>query len=215
MSELTNNCELDLFAPVSKEHILFAGTLRNRSDPTLPRHSTTSSVPICPRCVGCRCESLRSLPRSSSSLNHAHHRHDPSCPNYRLHERAKTSSRPRLVNKPKRRANSCEPIMLTNGHTSSVRQIPQSSPLSSPFVPLTKRTQSISKIPVRVRSSTFATVPREASPSSSSMTESQSSTRPSKIPRPVSNQKPPSSSNHYSSSKSLVSNTDQDLDQDR
>ena len=207
MSELTNNCEADLFAPVSKEHSFFAGTLRNWSDPVLPKQSTTS-VPLCARCVGCRCESLKSLPRSSSSLSHSHHRHDPSCPNYRLHERAKTSSRPRLVSKPKRRANSCEPIILTNGHTSSMKHIPKFSPSSSPFPPLSKRTQSISKIPVRIRSSTFTTAPREPSPSSSSITtESQSSTRPSKIPRPV--------SNHYSSSKSLISSTDQDLDQDR
>ena len=206
MSELTNNCELDLFAPVSKEHTLFAGTLRNWSDPMLQRQ-TTRSTPPCPRCVSCRCESLKDLPKSSSSsLNQRHH---PSCPNYRLHERAKTSSRQRLVSKPKRRANSCEPAILTNGHTSSLQQISNYSPSPSPIIPLTKRTQSISKIPVRIRSTTFTTTPRDPSPSSSSVSESHSSYRPSKIPRLISNEKIVLSK-PVSSSKS----TD-DLDQDR
>lgn len=203
MSELTNNCELDLFAPVSKEHIFFAGTLRNWSDPMLQRQHSRSTPP-CPRCVTCRCESLKDLPRSStSSLNRRHH---PSCPNYRLPERAKTSSRQRLVSKPKRRANSCEPAILTNGHISTMKSISNSSPSPSPIIPSMKRTQSISKIPVRIRSATFTTTPRDPSPSSSSVSESHSSYRPSKIPRLISTPKIVSSKK---------SNDDQDLDEDR
>lgn len=210
MSELTNNCETSLFAPVSNEHTFFAGTLRNWSDSALQRHGATS-VPLCSRCVGCRCESLKDLPNSLVSPNHHnhHHRHDPSCPNFRQHERAKTSSRQRLINKPKRRANSCDPVIPSNSHTSLTKPKNRQSPSPSPITPPTKRKQSISKIPIRIPSSTVTTTASEHSPSSSSITENQSFNRPTKIPRPISSQ------NISSPTKPILSSSNEDLDQDR
>jgi hypothetical protein len=213
MAELTNNCETSLFAPVSNEHILFAGTLRNWGDPLLQGQERTLT-PLCPRCVTCRCESLRDLPNH----HHYHRQHDPSCPNFHHHERAKTSSRQRLVNKPKRRANSCDPAIPLNSHTSLIKQNNEHSPSPSPTTHLTKRKQSISKIPVRISSATssptITTTASEYSPSSSSIIDSQSMNIKSKIPRPISHQNL-SSTNNLSPTKPILSSSDEDLDQDR
>jgi hypothetical protein len=212
MAELTNNCETSLFAPVSNEHILFAGTLRNWCDPLLQGHERTPT-PLCPRCVTCRCESLRDLP--NHNYNNHQRRHDPSCPNFHHHERAKTSSRPRLVNKPKRRANSCDPAIPLNSHTSLIKQNIEHSPSPLP----TKRKQSISRIPVRISSATSSsnvtTTASEYSPSSSSIIERQSMNNKSKIPRPISNQNLSTNNNLSHIKPPTLSSSDEDLDQDR
>ena len=213
MAELTNNCESDLFAPVSNEHILFAGTLRDWGDRTLQGQVRTP-VSSCSRCVSCRCESLKDVRNSSASPRRHHHRHDPSCPNFRLHERAKTSSRQRLINQPKRRANSCEPEIPLNSHISLIKHNVQHSLSPSPTISLKKRTQSISKIPVRIPSSTVNTTASEHSPSSSSITESHSLNVKSRIPRPISTQNL-SSNNHLTNTNGIRSSSDDGLDQDR
>jgi hypothetical protein len=216
MAELTNNSDTSLFTEVSNEHVLFAGTLRNWGDPLLQRREP-ASIPLCPRCVACRCESLKDLQNSSASLNHHHyHRHDPSCPNFHQHERTKTSSRQRLVNKPKRRANSCDPSIPLNSHTSLIKQRAEHSP-SPPSTHLTQRKKSISKIPVRISSATSsstATTTASEYSTSSSITENRSLNTKTKIPRPSSNQNLPSTTN-FSHTNQILSSSDEDLDQDR
>ncbi len=218
MSELTNTCETSLSAQVSNEHILFAGTLRDWSDPLLQGHKPTSAS-LCPRCAICRCESLRDLPNVLTSSNHRHshhHQHNPSCPNFRRHERAKTSSRQRLINKPKRRANSCDSSIPLNSHTSLIKQKAQHSPSPPPSTNPTKRKKPISKIPVRISSatssSTVTTTASEYSPSSS-IAEHPSINIKVKIPRPISNQNLPSTTNFSHTNRILPS--DEDIEQDR
>jgi hypothetical protein len=156
---------------------------------------------------------LRDLPNHHNQPR----RHDPSCPNFHHHERAKTSSRPRLVNKPKRRANSCEPAIPLNSHTSLIKSNIEHSPSPLP----TKRKQSISKIPVRIPSAAsslnLTTTASEYSPSSSSVIESQSINTKSKIPRPISHQNLSTNNHisHHTKPATLSSSSDEDLEQDR
>jgi hypothetical protein len=219
MAELTNNSDTSLFTEVSNEHTFFAGTLRNWGDPLLQGREPTP-VSLCPRCVACRCESLKDLQNLSASPNHHHHyhqRHDPSCPNFHQHERAKTSSRQRLVNKPKRRANSCDPSIPLNSHTSLIKQRAEHSPSPPPSTHLTQRKKSISKIPVRISSATSsstATTTASEYSTSSSITENRSLNTKTKIPRPTSNQNLPSTT-HFSHTNQILSSSDGDLDQDR
>ncbi len=210
MAELTNHTDTNLFTTLSNEHTLFAGTLRNWGDPLVQGQEPTP-VPLCPRCVACKCESLKDLSNSSASLNHHHHhRHVSSCPNIRQYERAKTSSRSRLVNKPKRRAYSCDSFIPLNSHTSLIKQRTEPSP--SP--PLTQRKKSVSKIPVRISSATSSSTAASEHSSVSSIAENRSFDRKTKIPRPISNPNS-TTTNHLFHTNPILSSADEDLDQDR
>ncbi len=210
MSELSNNTETNLFTTSSNEHTLFAGTLRNWCDPLLQGQEPVP-VLLCPRCAICRCESLKVLPNSSANRNHLHHRrhHDPSCPNFRQHERAKTTSKQRLVNKPKRRANSYDPSITLDNHRLLIKQ--QTEHSSAP--PSIKPKHSTSKIPVRTvttpSSSTVTPTASEYSPASS-IHENRSLDMKTKIPRPIGKQNLsfPTISNH---TNQTISTSDEDL----
>jgi len=197
---------------VSNEHTLFAGTLRDWCDPLLQGQQSTP-VPLCPRCFACRCESLKDLPNPPASSNH---HHDSSCPHFRQYERAKTSSRQRLINKPTRRANSCDSLIPLNSHASLIKQKAEHSP-SPPSTHQTKRKKSISKIPIRIlsatSSSTVTTTASEYSPSSS-IAEIRPLNIKTKIPRPISNHNLSSTTN-FSHTNQIRSSTDEDLDHDR
>ncbi|CAF1306254.1 unnamed protein product [Adineta steineri] len=189
MAELTNHTETNLFTTSSNEHTLFAGTLRNWGDPLLQGQEPIP-VPICPRCATCRCESLKALPKSSASQRYHHHHqkyHEPSCPNFRQHERARTTSKQRQVNKPKRRVNSYDPSITLDNHKSLKKQSMEYSSSAS-STPLIKQRHSFSKIPVRISTSsstlTTTTTASEYSPASS-VYESRSLNLKTKIPRPI------------------------------
>jgi len=216
MAELTNNNDTSLFSTMSNEHILFAGTLRDWSDPLLQGQERIP-VPLCPRCVACKCESLKGLPNGSASSNNHYQRHAPSCPNFHhQHERSQTTGRQRSVDKPKRRANSCDSSIPLNSHTSLIKQKAQHSPSPPPSTNPTKRKKTISKIPVRISSatssSTVTTTASEYSPSSS-IAEHPSINIKVKIPRPISNQNLPSTTNFSHTNRILPS--DEDIEQDR
>ncbi len=203
MAELSNNTETSLFTTVSNEHLLFAGTLRDWGDPLLQGREPVP-IPLCPRCVTCKCESLKGLPNGTPNSIHHHrhhyHHHHPSCPNFHQHERATTTTRQRLVNKPKRRASSYDPSLTSNHHRSLIERNIEPSP-SPPSTDLIKRKKLTSKIPIRISSATsspITTTPSEHSPVSS-INESQSLSMKSKIPRPI--------SNHNSSLIHAVTNT--------
>jgi hypothetical protein len=182
MTESSSNTEISLFPSISNEHILFAGTLRNWGDPLLQGQAPIP-VPLCPRCVTCKCESIRDVPNSN------YHHHHPFCPNFHQHERCKTRSRQRVVHKPKRRANSFDASLTSHNHTGLIKQKPERSP--SPQ--LIKRKKSTSRIPVRIStatttsSSNVTTTTSEYSPVSSTH-ENRSINNKTKIPRPISNQ---------------------------
>ncbi|CAF2882038.1 unnamed protein product [Rotaria sp. Silwood2] len=201
MSDLSNhntniNIETSLFNTISNEHTLFAGTLRDWCDPLLQGQERIR-VPLCPRCVTCKCESLKDLPDSLNNKNHRKH-HDPSCPIFHQHKRIKTTSRRRLFNKPKRRANSYDSsIILDNQKRSLIKQDNEHSTSRISTYQLIERRQSTSRIPVRIStttttttttsSSNVTTTASEYSPSSS-INSSRSLNMKTKIPRPISNQ---------------------------
>ena len=221
MSESTNNTETNVFNTISNEHTVFAGTLRDWCDPLLQGQEPIP-VTLCPRCVTCKCESLKDLPDSSTS-SHRHYRHhqyhDPSCPNFRRYERTKSISKQCRYYKPKRRANSYDLSLPSNNHEPLTKQ--KSERYSSPTAThLIKRKRSESKIPVRisrtVSSSTVATTTSENSPSSS-IHNTQSSKVITKIPRPTSNQTLPFTTN-FTYANRKESNRDEnsnDYDEDR
>ena len=195
MAELTDYSDNSLYSSMSNEHILFASTLRNWSDPLL-QGQQSSPVILCPRCVSCKCESLKDLPHSSTLSTH-HLYHDPNCPNFRQHERSKTLSRQSLINKPKRRANSCEPILPFTTATSM-----------NPSENL-QRKKSVSQIPVRISSATSSTSITTASEHSTTSSNAENMySKKSKIPRPI------TKSNSFSTHP-ILSSSEDDLDQDR
>jgi hypothetical protein len=213
MAASSNNIATSFFPTISNEHALFAGTLRDWCDPLLQGHEPTP-VPICPRCAICKCESLKDLSISLSSPNHHHRHHQPSCPSFRHHERAKTASKQRLDNKLKRRANSYDPSIKSDNHLSIIKSKSDYSS-SPPSTDLVKRRKSISKIPVRISrtpssSSTVTTPASEYSPASS-IHERQSSQSKTKLPRPISTQ---SSliTNFLINTNQTRSNSDEDLE---
>ncbi|CAF3358390.1 unnamed protein product [Rotaria sp. Silwood1] len=201
MSELSTNhtnIETSLFNTISNEHTLFAGTLRDWCDPLLQGQQRIQ-VPLCPRCVTCKCESLKDFPDSLNNRNHRQH-HDPSCPKYHQHKRIKTTSRRRPFNKPKRRANSYDSsIILDNQKRSLIKQDNEHSLSHISTHQHIERKQSISRIPVRISSSTTTTTTTTSSSNVTTTTTSEYSPASSinsnrslnmntKIPRPISNQ---------------------------
>jgi hypothetical protein len=190
MADFSNNTDTSLFAASSKEHTLFAGTLRNWGDPLLQGHELTP-VPLCPRCAVCKCESLKAVPCSSAGRQHRHHRqryHDHSCPNFRQHERVKTNSKPRSTTRGKRRANSYDPSLSSDHPLPLSRQDTDPSLSTSP-IPLIKQRNSTSKIPVRIRTFSFTmttttSTASEYSPASS-VHDSHSSCPPTRLPKPL------------------------------
>ncbi|CAF4400378.1 unnamed protein product [Rotaria sp. Silwood2] len=189
MAESTKNSDNNLFkiySTPSNEHLVFAETLRDWRDPLLQGYDPIP-VPLCPRCAICKCQSLKDFRNiSSSSIHHRdhghHHKHDPSCPDFRhQHERAKTPIHQRTITKFKRRAISHDPsITVLNTSSSSSSIIKSKSAEHSPLIHSMERKKSSSKIPVRV-----STPISNYSPSSllSSITKIQSSNKKTKIPR--------------------------------
>lgn len=208
ISEAAIHSESSRFNSMSNEHILFASTLRDWTDPLL-HGQAPKTVPLCPRCAICKCESLKDLPQSSSRANRRHHHHHPSCPNFRHHHRrANTTSTQRTVDKPKRRANSYDGSISLSDHqlnTIDDHSISLSSIKTSP------RKKSNSRIPVRVSntsSSNLTTTVSEYS-SASSIQEDRTLNRKTRIPRPISSHTLPSPINH---SQTIKSNTDDDVE---
>lgn len=78
MTESSNSEKntLNIRSSLSNEHLLFADTLRDWSDPLLHGQEPIHT-PLCPRCATCKCESLKNLPNPKFNSHH------PSCPNYR------------------------------------------------------------------------------------------------------------------------------------
>ncbi|CAF4129395.1 unnamed protein product, partial [Rotaria sp. Silwood2] len=189
MAESTKNSDNNLFkiySTPSNEHLVFAETLRDWRDPLLQGYDPIP-VPLCPRCAICKCQSLKDFRNiSSSSIHHRdhghHHKHDPSCPDFRhQHERAKTPIHQRTITKFKRRAISHDPsITVLNTSSSSSSIIKSKSAEHSPLIHSMERKKLSSKIPVRV-----STPISNYSPSSllSSITKIQSSNKKTKIPR--------------------------------
>ncbi|CAF3855285.1 unnamed protein product, partial [Rotaria sordida] len=228
MSELSNNnnnnnntnIETSLFNTTSNEHTLFAGTLRNWCDPLLQGQERIR-VPLCPRCVTCKCESLKDLP---NSLNHRQY-HDPTCPKYHQHKRIRTTSRRRSLNKPKRRAMSYDSSILLDNKKSLIKQQNEHSPSCILIHQQIERRQSTSKIPVRISTTTSSsnvttttTTTSEYSPSSSSINSSRSLNMRTKIPRLISSQNSSCTTfltyTNQNSSTSDVDSHDHDHDHD-
>ncbi len=185
MAESSKNSEKNFFqirSTLSNEHLVFAETLRDWRDPLLHGHEPLP-VLLCPRCMTCKCESLKNLNNTSSySIHHHHHHHihDPSCPNFRhSYDRTRTSCKQRMITRPKRRAISHDPsISILNTSSSSSSIIISKSADHSPLINSIKRKKLTSKIPVRISSPTS-----EYSPSSSSIYLNRLLNRKTKIPR--------------------------------
>lgn len=206
MSESSNNTESTLFSTLSNEHVLFAGTLRDWCDPLLHGHAPRS-VPLCPRCATCKCESLREAPNSSNRGDK--HHHHPSCKNYRHHKRASTASTHRPIDPSKRRAISYDPSMTSSSPSPIIKQDVEHS-ASSPSVALRTRQKSGSKIPVR-KSTATSTTPASENSSASSIAERRTSNSKTRIPRPISHPNIPSAV-LLTKSLSIRSNTDEDAE---
>ncbi|UJR26374.1 hypothetical protein I4U23_007707 [Adineta vaga] len=216
MTDFTSNRQTNLFTASSNEHTLFAGTLRNWGDPLLQGYEPTP-VPLCPRCATCRCESLKALPRTSVSRKYHHHHqkyHEPSCPNYRQHERAKTASKQRTTTKIKRRANSYDSSVTLDHRPLIMKQNTEYSSSTS-STPLIKQRNNKSKIPVRISTSssnlTTTTTTSEYSPASS-IHESHSSNAQTKLPRPLIKSNA-SSTTVFTHTNQTVSSSDEDFNE--
>lgn len=185
MAESHKNPDNDLFntrSTPSNEHTVFAETLRDWRDPLLQGHERIQ-VPLCPKCAVCKCQLLKNFPNTSSNSMH-HHKHDPSCSNFRhRHERAKTQSQQRNIREPKRRAFSHDSSITTLNTSSSSSSIIKSSSFEpSCLSPLSKITRSPSKIPIRVSKSLS-----QSSSASSLANKCHSSNKKTKIPRLIIN----------------------------
>ena len=149
MTDSSINPETNFFkirSSLSNEHLLFADTLRDWTDPLLHGHEAIP-VPLCPRCATCKCESLKDLPNPELNLlHHHHHIHDSSCPNFR-HSR-------RINRQSKRRAISHDPSIDTSSSSSSI--IKSLSAEHSPLNQSIQRNRSTSKIPVRISTSDYS-----------------------------------------------------------
>jgi hypothetical protein len=181
MAESSTNPENGLFnirSTPSNEHLVFAESLRDWRDPLLQGYQPIS-VPLCPRCATCRCESLKSFPNSSSHNDH-HHKHEPSCPNFRhQHEQTKTSNKQSFTIKRRR----------TISHDPSIKVIHTPKPIEqSPLTHTMNEKHFISKIPVKMTTSTGDF----SSSSSLSIIKNQASNKKTKIPRLVSTYSSPS-----------------------
>ncbi|CAF5066805.1 unnamed protein product [Rotaria magnacalcarata] len=158
----------------SNEHLVFAETLRDWRDPLLQGHNPIP-VLICPRCALCKCRSVKDLHNTSSSSIRLH---EPSCPNFRhQHEPAKTPRRQRAINQTKRRAishDSSITVIQSSSSSSSSSIVQLNSTGHSPLLQSCKRTESPSKIPVRI------SIPLG---NSSSILKIDSSNKQTKIPR--------------------------------
>ncbi|CAF3564176.1 unnamed protein product [Rotaria sp. Silwood1] len=180
----SDNNSFRIFSTPSNEHLVFAETLRDWRDPLLHGYDPIP-VPLCPRCMTCKCESLKNF-RNVSLIpihhdhNH-HHKHEPSCPNFRhQHQRAKTPNQQRTMTKSKRRAISHDPsITIVNTSSSSSSIIKSKSAEHSPLLQLNDRKKSLSKIPVRVSTP----ISNYSLSSPSSINKTQSSNKKTKIPR--------------------------------
>ncbi len=139
---------------LSNQHLLFAETLRDWRDPLLHGHEPLP-VLLCPRCITCKCESLKDLHHTSSYSHHS------SCPNFRHSIRKQ-----QIMTKSKRRANSYDPsISILNTSSSSSSIITSKSAEYSPLINNSlKQQKSTSKIPVRI-----SAIQSDYSPSSSSI----------------------------------------------
>lgn len=83
-NHMTEKNTFNIRSTLSNEHLLFADTLRDWSDPLLHGQEPIHT-PLCPRCATCKCQSLKNLPNppfNSQHHHHHHHIHDPSCPNF-------------------------------------------------------------------------------------------------------------------------------------
>ena len=222
MSEPSNLTSTSFFAASTNEHTVFAGTLRNWCDPLLQGQAQIA-VPVCPRCAGCKCRSVNETPHSPSTsdsprqrYHQNHHHHDPSCPNYRLHERSKTTSASRMARQPKRRANSYDSSVASDPYTLSIdsRTEHSSSPSTTRGMP-----PSRSKIPVRIRStsSSMVTTPVSEYSSASSINETRSSERRTRLPRPISQTRSslPATYVNAKPTKSTSDDQSEDYDLDR
>jgi hypothetical protein len=167
MAESSTNSEKNFFhtrSTLSNEHLLFAETLRDWSDPLLHGHQPLP-VLLCPRCSTCKCESLKELHHASS------HSHDPTCPNFHhSYDQTRTPYTQRIMTKSKRRANSHDPSISMLNTSSSSSSINTSKSAEHSI----KQKKSTSKIPVRIS---------DYSPSSSSINLNRSLNKNTEIPQ--------------------------------
>ena len=110
---------------LSNEHLLFVETLRDWRDPLLHGHEPLPLV-LCPRCVTCKCESLKDLRSTSTHFISHHTHHHPACPIFRhSSNRTRSSYRTRTTTmKPLRRANSHDPTISLRKTSASPSKIP-------------------------------------------------------------------------------------------
>lgn len=139
---------------VSNEHLLFVETLRNWRDPLLHGHEPLPLL-LCPRCVTCKCESLKDL-RHTSTHFIQHHTHQAACPKFRqTSDRTRSSFRQRMTMKPVRRAISHDPSISLHPTSKSPSKIPirisTSSSLSSSSNHLQYSSSHKTKIPRLIR----------------------------------------------------------------
>ena len=136
---------------VSNEHLLFVETLRNWRDPLLHGHEPLPLL-LCPRCMTCKCESLKDL-RHTSTHFIQHHTHQPACPKFR--QSSRSSLRQRMTMKPVRRAISHDPSISLHPTNKSPSKIPvrisTSSSLSSSSNHLQYSSPHKTKIPRLIR----------------------------------------------------------------
>ena len=216
MSEFTNSTEPHFYSRKSNEDVLFAGTLRDWCDPLL-QGQAPQTIPLCPRCAGCKCESIKDLQYSTSNQFH-----EPSCPSFghrhRHHShqpRSKTAMSRRSVTKGKRRANSLDPACSSNHLSAGVkRDLENASSSSSIATEINLRQSSSSRIPVRIsaRPSSTGNTPASEYSSTSSTPDKRTSAPRTRIPRPIIVNPSALPTLIDKSSVSIKSNTDDDVE---
>lgn len=158
MAKSSRNSSNDLFkirSALSNEHLVFADTLRDWRDPLLHGHDPVPAL-LCPRCITCKCKSLKDL-----QSNHHYHIHDPTCTEFHH------GKKPR-----ERRAISHDPS-ITILNTSFSPNIKSKSAEHTPI----KKPRS--KIPIRISTSSTS----ERSPITISINSKYRSNKKTKIPR--------------------------------
>lgn len=167
MADATQNSSNDVMrisTSQSQEHLCFAETLRDWHDPLLQGYERIS-VPLCPRCAVCKCESLKDFRNGSFNAIPQHHKHEPTCPTFRHnHGRSPSSSPQGLMSRCKRRAVSLDPAIAPLNTSSSSSSITKSiSPVHSPLSHITERKKPKSNVSIRVSTPTknLSTTPKK------------------------------------------------------
>lgn len=173
MAESSTNSQSGLFnirSTLSNEHLVFAETLRDWRDPLLHGYEPAPAL-LCPRCITCKCESLKDL-RSTH-----HHIHDSSCSSFHHRDdQIKSPNKKHTIKKFKRRAISHDPSMTALNTSPSSLSL--SSIIKSKSAEHTPIKKSRSKIPIRISTPSTS----EISPSSSFILN-RSLNKKTKIPR--------------------------------